>query len=299
MAYSLTGATAGTITLDTNNNLTFTGTATSAITFQPRINATTPGTATVTYPGLTGFLQDDNHQSLTRLLNDTSTQTTINNMAVIINSIAGSSSTLHFTVTGGATVVNLVGPNCNAEAVLYHEIHKKEQVRQIIKSNLLIKVKNTRENLPTKYSPQEQKARDTLRDMLTEQEWRRYITNGFIMVRGASGYWYQIFAQYNRRINVYQDNKKINSICIHSDQSCPPTDHVINIKVLVEIDEAIVWQNGNVCLPSSNTYSIPSLKKGSLVEEYQKLKTMHVFETGGTTSVYFANTNLTQLALAC
>lgn len=290
----------GTITFAAANNLTLTGTST--ITFQPTINATTPGVSNVTYSGLNGFLQDDNQQTLTRLLNDVSTQVTINNMAYIINSIAttaGDIATLHFTSTGSATTINLVSPNRTAEAVLYHVIHKKQQVRQIIKSNLLIKVKNTRENLPTKYSLQEQRARDTLRDMLTEQEWRRYATNGFIMVKGSSGCWYQIFAEYNKRINVYRDNKKINNICIHSDKSCPPTDHVINMKVLVEIDETAVWQNGNVAVPNGNLNTYRVLQpKHSLVEEYQKLKAVHTFNTGNTTTFYLTTMGH-QLALAC
>ena len=116
-------------------------------------------------------------------------------------------------------------------------IWKKTQ----IKNNLLIKVKQ-RQYYPN-VTPQEERARNTLRDMLTEREWRRYVTNGFIMVKGSS-YWYQIFARGG--VFVYWQNKQVNFICIHTSQNCPPTDHVINMKMLIEFDEEAIWQLGNV-----------------------------------------------------
>jgi len=111
-----------------------------------------------------------------------------------------------------------------------------------LKNNLLIKV-NHRQRYVAMVSPQEIRARNVLRDMITEQDWRRYVTNGFIMVKG-SHYWYQVFAQGS--MQVYWKGKKIKSICIHTVKECPPTDHVINMKTLIEIDEEAIWRNGNV-----------------------------------------------------
>lgn len=94
-------------------------------------------------------------------------------------------------------------------------------------------------------TPPELKALKTLRDLITERDYRRYLTNGFIMVKGKSGLYYQIFCD-NRNIQVWKNNQKAFSICIHTDKSCPPTDHVINCKLLIEFDEQEVWKNGNV-----------------------------------------------------
>ena len=94
-------------------------------------------------------------------------------------------------------------------------------------------------------SPAEQKARDTLRDLLSEADWRGYITNGFIVSRGPSGRRYQIFRD-QRRTVVWDNGREIARICIHTDQDCPPTDHVLNLKILTEIDEDAVWAGGNV-----------------------------------------------------
>lgn len=129
----------------------------------------------------------------------------------------------------------------------------KQQIKNLIKSNLLIKVGGNRRALK-QGDLKELKARDTLRDMITERDWRRYVTNGFIMVKGASDFswngvqgpfWYQVFND-GRRVQVYKDGNHVHSICIHTDKICPPSDHVINIKVLVEIDESQVWSGGNI-----------------------------------------------------
>jgi len=143
----------------------------------------------------------------------------------------------------------------------------KEIVKQAIKRNLLIKMGKSRQVLPKKITPEELKAQDTLRDMITEKEWRRYITNGFLMVRGKPGFyfpdckiekmrglvgpfWYQIFRD-QRHTKVFKDNKIVGEICIHTDKKCPETDHVINLKLLVEFDEKQLWVGGNL----RNTYA--------------------------------------------
>ena len=104
---------------------------------------------------------------------------------------------------------------------------------------------NSRQVLPKNISPDELRARDTLRDMITENEFRRYLTNGFIMVKGPSGLWYQIFSN-QIRIRVYEKGKKVAHLCIHTDEKCPPSDHTINMKLMVEFDEMAVWQNSGL-----------------------------------------------------
>jgi len=150
-------------------------------------------------------------------------------------------------------------------------------IRSRIKSNIVINV-NHRCRLDYKqHSPAELKARDTLRDMLTERDWRRYLTNRFIIVKGASSYWYQIFADRYERIRVYKDGKLTHRICIHSDNSCPPTDHVINMKLMIEFDEIDLWRSGNVHQQDNHYYSSSSGltftgKLENILDSYRKLK---------------------------
>lgn len=122
---------------------------------------------------------------------------------------------------------------------------KSAMVREAIRKNLVAERRRRAVGLPAQASAEELKARETLRDMISENEWRRYLTNGFIITKGQSGKWYQIFHQYHERIRVYEAGKHTETLCIHSDQECPPTDHVINMKILAEVDEATLWKSAN------------------------------------------------------
>jgi hypothetical protein len=90
----------------------------------------------------------------------------------------------------------------------------------------------------------ELKARRLLRDMVSEREWRCYVTNGYVMVRGGSGKWYRLHQREN--IQVYEKGVKINSLCVHTHEDCPPTDHIINMKTLIEIEEDQIYKRANV-----------------------------------------------------
>ena len=190
------------------------------------------------------------------------------------------------TSAGGNLIVGTGTSSITGGALYYAatSFNAKEIIKHTIKSNLLIKVKSMGQDITLKralgISDKEEKARDTLRDLLTEKDWRRYITNGFIMVKGTSGYWYQIFHSYCERVQVYKDGKRVKEICIHTDRSCPPTDHVINMKVLIEMDESAIWANGNVrdagyvtsYLAVSGNVGLAMGEKANLVEKYKQTK---------------------------
>ena len=166
----------------------------------------------------------------------------------------------------------------------------KDYIKQVIKSNLLIKVKSTRQKLDQKISSQEIKARMTLRDLISEREYRRYLTNGFVMIHGLSNKWYQIFND-QRRIKVYNKGKLTDEICIHTDvNECPKTDHILNMMCLIQNDENLIWTKGvsNVYPKNSSSYTDAfndynfntatdityniSNKKLNLVETYKQLR---------------------------
>lgn len=92
----------------------------------------------------------------------------------------------------------------------------------------------------------ELKARATFRDILSEKEYRRYITNGFVVVKGEFGFYYQIFhKRAGYVIKVYKNNKFAGTLCIQTDQKCPPTDHVMNLMMRIKFDEVSVWEGAN------------------------------------------------------
>jgi hypothetical protein len=148
---------------------------------------------------------------------------------------------------------------------------KSAAVRQAIRKNLVAERRRRAVGLPFQASGEELKARETLRDMISENEWRRYLTNGFLMVKGQSGKWYQIFQQYSERIRVYERGQHVETLCIHSDGECPPTDHVINMKILAEVDEVTLWKSSNkhgafMGMPTM-TYNNATLVQGAVPEK--------------------------------
>lgn len=160
----------------------------------------------------------------------------------------------------------------------------KAGIRRQIKENMRSSVQRNRTHLDwSQATPAELKARETLREMIPESEWRRYVANAFIMVRGASGNWYQIFGRRGERLRVYRDGKHIQSICIHTDNRCPPTDHVLNMKFLVEFDEQAVLAGGNISQISH--YEKPKLHvvKAIPVVDLKKELPKRYNKYGGTT----------------
>jgi hypothetical protein len=140
---------------------------------------------------------------------------------------------------GTTTTGNLTFPSYK------YEESKRDKFLREIRSKMSAHVGGRQKPLRRAIPGPELKARQTLREMILESEWRRYMTNGFIMTRGQSGKWYQIFNDM-RRIQVYEQNRLICRLCVYTVKDCPPTDHVINMKLLAELDEANLWASSNV-----------------------------------------------------
>jgi len=92
----------------------------------------------------------------------------------------------------------------------------------------------------------EQIAIETLREELLESEFRRYIKYGFIVVKGTSGKFYQIFRNDNH-IKVWFNGVLVEEICIYlNDRNIPPTDKLIAFKAMIETSEESFKTFGNV-----------------------------------------------------
>jgi len=120
-----------------------------------------------------------------------------------------------------------------------------EEDKPKIFSGLSVHIK-TRAAPVDKVSAQEQVALETLREMVTEKEYRKYLRYGFILVRGKSGDTYQIFRN-NAHTKVWRGGKLVEEICVRiKDIKIPPTDNVIAFKVAVETSEESFKHSGNV-----------------------------------------------------
>ncbi len=94
-------------------------------------------------------------------------------------------------------------------------------------------------------APSEVVALRLLRGMLNEEEWKRYLRYGFIIVRGESGLVYQIVRNQSH-VRVYRGGKKVAELCIYVNGNVPPTDQVIGKKVMVECCEKEIWSRANI-----------------------------------------------------
>ena len=96
------------------------------------------------------------------------------------------------------------------------------------------------------FSKEEWKALSTLRDMITEYEFRKFLKYGFINVKGISGKIYQVFRQ-SGHIKVWQNGTLLEEICVTiMDRRIPYTDKLIAFKTIIETDENSIYKMGNV-----------------------------------------------------
>ncbi len=132
----------------------------------------------------------------------------------------------------------------NLELVSAEERHRR-MVKWKIKSNLSINIK-TRANFYYRYPKSEWVAMETLREMITEQEFRKYLVYGFILVEGQSGKVYQIFRSQDH-IKVWEKGNLVEELCVFlSNRQIPPTDKLIAFKTMIEANEKDIKILANV-----------------------------------------------------
>lgn len=114
--------------------------------------------------------------------------------------------------------------------------NEKEAVHQTVKANLVILSKSRARPVHAE-SEQELVSLTTLRETISEQEYRRFVKHGFILVKGASGDVFQIFRDQNHT-RVWRGGKVIEEVCvrIHHNAKTPPTDNLIAFKAIIEAE---------------------------------------------------------------
>lgn len=113
-------------------------------------------------------------------------------------------------------------------------------------ANFHILIKSRAKIIPYhRVSEPEAKAMETLREMITETEFRKYLKYGFILVKGKSGRVYQIFRD-KHHTKVWHRGLLIEEVCVRLTYGVPPTDNVIAFKAAIETDEEDFKKLGNV-----------------------------------------------------
>jgi len=124
-------------------------------------------------------------------------------------------------------------------------LYKRFEKQQEIKNNLHIRV-NSRAKPIQKIPENEQVAIESLREVITETEFRKYLKYGFVLVKGKNGRTYQIFRN-TSHTKVWSGGKLIEEICVKiADYNIPPTDNVIAVKTMLETSEEECYKLANV-----------------------------------------------------
>lgn len=154
------------------------------------------------------------------------------------------------TITGGATEYNTLLSSYISYPHVWGNVWRNtptEVFKEKLRSNLIINVKSRSDatQYPEETEP-ERKALETLREVVTEAEFRKYLRYGFVLVKGESGKTYQVFKN-KSHCRVWLNGKLIEEVCVRiKDKEVPLTDNVIAFKTMIEASEVDFKKLGNV-----------------------------------------------------
>lgn len=142
------------------------------------------------------------------------------------------------------------------KGILIHQqlMGKKARFKRKMEKNLIEHVQTNHRNEKLRslnYNPDfesesELAALGLLKSLIDAREWRRYLTYGFFMVRGASGLRYQV-KRGGKHVHVFSARgRKLAELCVNPRGSVPPTDHAIMKLMMLGGDEAGFWGRANV-----------------------------------------------------
>ena len=118
-------------------------------------------------------------------------------------------------------------------------IDPKSKIAEIIKSRiapqLIIK---SHSDILKPPDTREKRARDTLRRMIGEKEWRRLCVRGFISVEAQSGRIYCISPGHTLA-DVWENGKLIDKLCVQLSGGYTPTDSLIMRYLIIRNDEQL------------------------------------------------------------
>lgn len=126
----------------------------------------------------------------------------------------------------------------------FNILDHQEYLRRRLRNNLVFKFK-TRGGLVNGVNKEEWTAIDTLRELITEKEFRKYMKYGFLLVEGASGDVYQIFRD-QWHTKIWRKGNLVEEVCVRLDPSVPPTDNVIAFMSIILTNESAFKKLGNV-----------------------------------------------------
>ncbi len=153
-------------------------------------------------------------------------------------------------------------------------VDPRAAIQGIIRSRQSPCIHTCRRPVRTASDIREKRARETLLKVLGESQFRSFLRNGFVTVRGKSGKVYTIHPG-SKFTDVYQNGKQIEKLCVIMAGDFPPTDSLIMRFLLILNDEnefrkiSKVWAAGHSFWPD---IVLPTGNPRSLVEIFRDLK---------------------------
>ena len=108
----------------------------------------------------------------------------------------------------------------------------QQRLQEIIRSRQAPAIR-TRNPLGPVDDVRELRARQTLRRVIGEKQYRAYLRFGFVSVRARSGLVYQLPGNNGHIVNVYKDGQHIEKLCVYLQGQFPPTDQIITEYLMV------------------------------------------------------------------
>lgn len=116
-----------------------------------------------------------------------------------------------------------------------------ERMREVIANRHAPAVIGTRLPVESAFDAREKRARETLRLVVGDDQYRRFLKHGFVSARNRkSGKVYQIFGG-TRMVNVYENGKHIERLCVYLSGSFPATDQIIVRYLMALNNEQQLW----------------------------------------------------------
>ena len=112
----------------------------------------------------------------------------------------------------------------------------KERLKELLQTRHAPVILGTRKPLVVPTDIREIRARETLRRVIGDDKFQKFLKDGFITVRAKSGLSYQIFPAHGITA-VYRDGVQVERLCVVLIGGFPPTDSLIMRYLIILNDE--------------------------------------------------------------
>jgi hypothetical protein len=152
------------------------------------------------------------------------------------------------------------------------QIPLSEQFRRILQSRQTPLFISSRTPIRAADEERELRARQTLRKILGDDGFQRFLRNGFVSVRANSGKVYQIYPGHGMTV-VYDRGTPIEKLCVVLRGDFTPTDSLITRYVMIMHDEARFRTLANVwSAPAKRITGLRKFDARPLTQIFQSLK---------------------------